>query len=140
MTILYDRRGLLTQNRRSSEAKELHVIRTPDGNSVTNVLCVDALDIGSVDCPGVAALGVVRLCALGLAVVVAEDTSPLLHGLLVVLGAQGSIRAAVVDLHLGAASSVAGVHIGNNLGPCCGSRSGCALSAGAVPGIDTTGA
>jgi hypothetical protein len=120
----------------SSEAKELHVVSTSDGNSVTNILRIDALHIWSVDGPGVATLRIVRLCALGLVVVVSENTSPLLHSLLVVLRAQSSIGASMVDLHLRAAAVVAGGHVGDDLGPSCRSRGGCALGTGAVPCVD----
>ena len=93
-----------------SKAEELHVVRTPNGDGVTDTSSVDTLDIGTVDGPGVSALGVVGLGALGLVVVVAEDTRPFLHGLLVVSRTQGSISAAVIDLHLGAGAGEARVH------------------------------
>jgi hypothetical protein len=93
-----------------SKAEELHIVRTPDRDSVANVLSVDTLDRSAVGGLGVAALGGVGLGALGLVVVVAEDTGPLLHGLLVVGGTQGGVGAAVVDLHLGAGAGEAGVH------------------------------
>jgi hypothetical protein len=59
----------------SSKAEELHVVRTPNRHSVSNVLCIDTLDIRTVDSPCVSTLGVVGRCALGLAVVVAENAS-----------------------------------------------------------------
>ena len=93
-----------------SKAEELHVVRTPDRDSVANVLSVDTLDRSAVGSLGVAALGSVGLGALGLVVVVAKDAGPLLHGLLVVSRTQGSVSAAVVDLHLGASAGEARVH------------------------------
>jgi hypothetical protein len=93
-----------------SKAEELHIVRTPDRDSVANVLSVDTLDRSAVGSLGVAALGGVGLGALGLVVVVAEDARPLLHGLLVVSRTQGSVGAAVVDLHLGAGTGEARVH------------------------------
>lgn len=93
-----------------SKAKELHVVRAPDRDSVANVLSVDTLDRSAVGSLGVAALGSVGLGALWLVVVVAEDARPLLHGLLVVSRTQGSVGAAVVDLHLGAGAGEARVH------------------------------
>jgi hypothetical protein len=93
-----------------SKAEELHVVRTPNRDSVANVLSVDTLDRSAVGSLGVAALGGVGLGALGLVVVVAEDARPLLHGLLVVSRTQGSVGAAVVDLHLGAGAGEARVH------------------------------
>jgi hypothetical protein len=113
-----------TRSNSLSEAEELHVICAPHGNRVTDVGSVDALDAGSVGSLGVAALGVVLLHALGLVVVVAEDTGPLLHRLLVVLGAKRRVDAAVVDLHLRARARVAVVHCGW-LVQCCGGLIGC---------------
>ena len=60
---------------RLSKAEELHVVGTPNGDGVTDTSSVDTLDIGTVDGPCVSALGVVGLGALGLVVVVAENTS-----------------------------------------------------------------
>lgn len=58
-----------------SEAEELHVICASDRDSVSNTLGVDTLNIRSVDSPGVSALRVVGLGALGLVVIVAKHTS-----------------------------------------------------------------
>lgn len=100
----------LSRPTRLSKAKELHIIRAPNGHRVAYILGVDTLHASAVDGPRVPALGVVGLGALRLVVVVAENAGPLLHCLLVVLRAQGRVRAAVVDLHLGAGARVAGVH------------------------------
>lgn len=64
--------------------------------------------------------GVVRerdvgLRGLGLGVVVAEHTAPLLNGLVVVLRIQRCVRTAVVDLHLGPRAGVARVHVVHDL-------------------------
>jgi hypothetical protein len=109
-----------TRSNNLSEAEELHVVCAPHGNRVTDVGSVDTLDAGAVGGLGVAALGVILLNALGLIVVVAEDTGPLLHRLLVVLGAEGRVDAAVVDLHLGARARVAVVHCGRLVWGCGG--------------------
>lgn len=93
-----------------SKAEELHVVSTPDRDSVANVLSVDTLDRSAVGGLGVAALGCVGLGALGLIVVVTEDARPFLHCLLVVSRTQGGVGAAVVDLHLGAGAGEARVH------------------------------
>jgi hypothetical protein len=123
----------------SSKAKELHVVCASHGYTVTYARRVDALHTRSVDGPCVTALGIVGLGALRLVVVVSKDTSPFLHSLLVVLWTKRGIRATMVDLHFGTAAAVAGIHVGDNLGPGlrCGSRF--ALSAGTVPGGDATG-
>ena len=71
-----------------SKPEELHVIRTPNRYRMPNALRVDALNTRSIDGPGITALGIIGLCALGLAVIITEDTSPLLHRLLVVGRAQ----------------------------------------------------
>jgi hypothetical protein len=72
---------------RLSKTKELHVIRAPNGHSVTGAWRVNALHAGSPDGPRVSALGIIGLCALWLVVVVAKDTGPLLRSFLVVLRA-----------------------------------------------------
>ena len=73
-------------------------------------LGVDTLDRGSIDSSSVSTLGVIRLSTLRLVVIVAEDTSPLLHGFLVVLGQQSCIRTTMVDLHLWTSTFVTRVH------------------------------
>ena len=55
------------------KAEELHVVRAPNRHGVSNILCIDTLDIRTIDSPRVTALGVIGLCALRLVVVVAED-------------------------------------------------------------------
>lgn len=59
---------------------------------------------------GVSALRSVGLGRVGLGVVVAKDTGPLLDGLVVVVGQKRAVGRAVVDLHLRPASIVVGVH------------------------------
>lgn len=105
---------------------------------MSDALCVDTLHAGSIGGPGVAALWVVGLRTLRLVVAVSEDASPLLHRLLVIGRAQSGVRAAVVDLHLGACAVVGWVHVENNVRPrlrCC-----CRLTIGAcvVPRVNAT--
>jgi hypothetical protein len=64
---------------------------------------------------------------------VAKDTSPLLDGLVVVLDVESGVGGSVVDLHLGASSVVARVHVLDNVGPLLLSPSGLALRASRVP-------
>jgi len=59
----------------------------------------------------VSVLGGVRLGRIGLSVVIAKDTGPLLDRLVVVVGQERVVGGAVVDLHLGATAVVAGIHI-----------------------------
>ena len=120
------------------KAKELHVIGAPDRDGVSNVGGKDTLNIGTPDGLGESALRGVLLDALGLVVVVAENTGPLLHRLGVVLGAEGGIDIAVVDLHLRARAGVASVHVGHDLGPRSRCLADLALSAVAVPGSNST--
>jgi hypothetical protein len=121
------------------EAEELHVIRTPNRNSVTNILGVDALNLGTINSPGVSTLRVVGLRAHRLAVVVLEYTSPLLHRLLVVLGFKRRIRATMVDLHARPVAIVPRVHGEDDVGPSLRSSGRLAVGASAVPGVDATG-
>ena len=106
---------------------------------MSNTRSVDTLNLRSVNSPGVSALRSVLLCAGRLAVIVAKDTSPLLHGLSIVCGAQSSVGAAMIHLHLGAVALVVGVHVENDVGPGLRCGNGVALRAGAVPCIDTVG-
>lgn len=105
---------------------------------MTDTLSINSLDARSIDGPGVAALGIVGLCALWLAVVVAKHTGPLLHGFLVVLGLQSAVGATVVDLHLGSRAVVSRVHVKYYIGPGLGGCRGLAVGACVVPGIDAT--
>ena len=65
-------------------------------------------------------------------------TYPLLHGLLVVLGAKSCVGTAMVDLHLRARALVARVHVEYNISPRLRSSNRVSLGAGAVPGVDTS--
>lgn len=78
----------------------------------------------------------VALGALRLAVVVPEHANPLLSRLLVVLGEERGVGAAVVDLHLRAGAGVPRVHGLDDVGPLRGRVDGLALRARAVPGVD----
>jgi len=120
------------------EAEELHVIRTPDRYSVSNILSIYTLDTCTIGSLGVATLRGIVLDALRLVVVVAEDARPLLHRLLVVLRAEGGVDAAMVDLHLGARAGVTRVHVGDDLGPSLGCSNRFTLGTGAVPGVNRT--
>ena len=108
--------------------------------------CVDALDsskrVRRADAPGiglVVVLRVVVLRLLGLGSIVAEDASPLLDSLLVVLGAKGGVHAAVVDLEARAGTVVTGVHVLDGVGPVLGAGLDLALGAGGVPGCGLVG-
>lgn len=57
------------------KAEELHVVCAPNRHGVSNILCIDTLDIRTIDSPRVTALGIIGLCALRLVVVVAENAS-----------------------------------------------------------------
>lgn len=102
---------------------------------MSHVLSIDALHTSPIDCPSVATLRIIGLRALGLVVVVPKYTSPLLHRLLVVLRAKGSVCASVVDLHLRTAAAVSRVHILGDVGPGLRGGDGVALSARAIPGV-----
>lgn len=65
-------------------------------------------------------------------------TYPFLHRLLVVRGVERSVGTAVVNKHLGTSATVARVHGLDNLGPACRCVGDSAVSAVAVPGIDST--
>jgi hypothetical protein len=122
----------------SGEAKELHVVCATNHDTVANTLCINTLHHRSIDRPSVSTLRIISLRALRLVVVVTEYTSPLLHSLLIVLRTQGTVRTAMVDLHLWAAAIVAGIHVEDDIGPGFRSCNGLAIRTGAVPGIDAT--
>lgn len=122
----------------SSKSKELHIVCTSNPHGVSNALSIDALNHRSVDGPRIAALRVIGLRALGLVVVVSEYTCPLLHRLLVVLRTERGVRAAMIDLHLGSSAIVAGIHVENGVGPGLRGANGLTISAGIVPGVDST--
>lgn len=105
---------------------------------MTNTRSIDSLHVRSINGPSVPALRIIGLCALRLVVVVAKHTSPLLHSLLVILGLQSAVGAAVVDLHLRATAVVSGVHVKDYIGPGLRSCRGLAIGAGVVPGVDAT--
>jgi hypothetical protein len=113
---------------------------------VANASSVDTLDsskrVGSGNAPGISlvvALREVVLRLLGLGGIEAEDAGPLLDGLLVVLRAEGSVGAAVVDLEAGTGAGVAGVHVLDGVGPVLCSGLDLALGAGGVPGCRLVG-
>jgi hypothetical protein len=60
---------------RLSKAEELHVIRSPNRHTMSNVLSIDTLNTRAIDSPCVSTLGVIGLCALWLVVVIAENAS-----------------------------------------------------------------
>jgi hypothetical protein len=117
-----------------------------DRNSVSNILCVNALHsakrVRGADAPSISLVAVEREVVLrfgGLGGVVAEDAGPLLDGLLVVLRAESRVDAAVVDLEARAGAGVAGVHGFDGVGPVLGGGDDGALGAGRVPGCGLVG-
>lgn len=143
----YDIPAATTQARNHlSETEPLKIIGTPDRNSVSNTSRVDTLNsskrVRGGDAPGVSLVAILRgvvLRLLGLGGVEAEDAGPLLDGLLVVLGAEGGVGAAVVDLEARAGTGVAGVHVLDGVGPVLRGGLDIALGAGGVPGCGLVG-
>lgn len=64
---------------------------------------------------------------------VSEDTSPLLDGLVIVLGEHHRVLVTVIDLHARATASVTRRHSASDGGPVLGSGDGLAVRASAVP-------
>ena len=97
---------------------------------------VHADEVGAVDVLGPAGSRVVGDGLLRLAVGVAEDAGPLLHGLVEVLRVDGGVGRAMVDEHLGALARVARVHVEGRVRPHLLRVDGLALGAGRVPAIN----
>jgi hypothetical protein len=117
-----------------------------DRNSVSNVQSIDTLNlakrVGRVNTPDISSVSVKRevvLDSLGLGGIEAENTSPLLDRLSVVVGAESGVNATVVDLETGTGTGVAGVHALDDVGPVGSGLVNVSLGAGGVPGIDGTG-
>jgi hypothetical protein len=113
---------------------------------VSNIQSIDALNltkrVGGINTPDISSVSVSRevvLDSLRLGGIVAEDTSPFLDRLSVVVGAKSGVDAAVVDLETGTGAAVAGVHALDDVGPVGSGLVNVSLSAGGVPGIDLTG-
>lgn len=123
----------------SLKTEELHVIVTPDRDSVSNTNSPNTGEVVAKDICAVVGDGRVRRRSDGFVRVVAKDAGPLLDGLLVVLGVKRGVDAAVVDLHAGAGPGVAGVGVGNPFSPGGGRSNGVALRTGAVPAVDSAG-
>jgi hypothetical protein len=117
-----------------------------DRNSVSNVQSIDTLNlakrVGRINTPDISSVSVKRevvLDSLRLGGIEAENTSPLLDRLSVVVGAKGGVNATVVDLETGAGTSVTGVHALDDVGPVSSGLVDVSLGAGGVPGVDGTG-
>jgi hypothetical protein len=113
---------------------------------VTNVQSINTLNltkrVSRINTPNISSVSVKRevvLDRLRLGGVETENTSPLLDGLSVVVGAKSGVDAAVVDLETGAGSGVAGVHALDDVGPVGGGLVDVSLGAGGVPGVDLAG-
>lgn len=113
---------------------------------MSNVLSVNALHsaerVSSRNAPSLGSVSIEREVGLGLpglGRIEAENAGPLLDGFLVVLGAEGGISAAVVDLEARAGAAVAGVHVLDDVGPVLRGGLDLALGAGGVPGVGLVG-
>jgi len=113
---------------------------------VSNVQSINTLNlakrVSGVNTPDISSVSISRevvLDSLGLSGIVAENTSPLLDTLSVVVGAKSGVNAAVVDLEAGTGTAVAGVHSLDDVGPVGGGLVDVSLGAGGVPGVDGAG-
>jgi len=132
--------------------KPVQVVLAVDGDIVGDAGAVDAHQVLAVDVLGVAGRRSVGKGLLRRAVGVAEDTTPLLQGLVEILMGElasflsrrkryckaylridGGIGRPMVDHHLGTRPGVAGVHVESRLGPNLLRGDGLAVGAGAVP-------
>lgn len=113
---------------------------------MTNVQSIDTLNlakrISRINTPDISSVSISRevvLDSLGLSSIVAENTSPFLDTLSVVVGVKSSVNAAMVNLEAGTGTAVAGVHVLDDVGPVCGGLVDVSLGAGGVPGVDGAG-
>ena len=106
---------------------------------MTNAGGENTLQVGTPVGGLVVGLGVVVQNRLGRIVVVAEDTGPLLAGLVEVLRVEGGVGGTVVDLHARARASVAGVHGLGDSAPVLRGADHFTLGAAAVPSIGLVG-
>lgn len=124
---------------RGSEAEELHILRALNGYAMADTYCVDALQRGTIGVPSIRCERGVGLRVRRFRVVVAEDAGPFLDGLVPVVGVEGGVCAAVVDLHLRSRARVAWVHVLDDVGPLLRCIVGETLCAGAVPCVHGVG-